>query len=209
MIDTKMHLQQETKSGATVFVPYPSKRYIDEFLRLKCAPDLMAAGMFPNAKEITESMTAFNAVRQLLGHKAFHDRSISLLDVGCGVEPRTAALFACRTRWETCAVDPLLRREGYHKKIRRVDQIPKRIENGSITSPRLIVITAVHAHVNLEVVLRAVVAPEIIIIAMPCCQPLELPYSKPPHEYEDFGCWSPKRRRSPRVEAHTFRSRKQ
>jgi len=32
----------------------------------------------------------------------------------------------------------------------------------------------------------------VMAVALPCCKPHELP-RKPDYEYEDFGCWSPKR----------------
>lgn len=35
--------------------------YITEFIRLECSPDIMSKHLFPDAKEITESMGAFNA----------------------------------------------------------------------------------------------------------------------------------------------------
>src|SRR6185295_14541542 len=42
-------------------------RHINEFFRLDCAPDLLRLRLFPNSKEITESMAAYHAVRwQLL-----------------------------------------------------------------------------------------------------------------------------------------------
>src|SRR5579872_7431860 len=42
----------------------PALRYLNEFTKLKCAPDLLAWGLFPNAKEITESLGAYNAIRK-------------------------------------------------------------------------------------------------------------------------------------------------
>ena len=43
-----------------------SARYLDEFVRLQCAPMLLEAGVFPDAKEISEAMAAFNAYRQFV-----------------------------------------------------------------------------------------------------------------------------------------------
>lgn len=39
-------------------------RYLDEFVRCRCAPDLLARKLFPNAKEVTESFAAYAAVRK-------------------------------------------------------------------------------------------------------------------------------------------------
>ena len=33
--------------------------YLNYFIKLKCAPDLLAAKLFPNVKEISETLTAF------------------------------------------------------------------------------------------------------------------------------------------------------
>ena len=43
-----------------------SARYLDEFIKLRSAPMLLEAGMFPDAKEISEAMAGFNAFRQFV-----------------------------------------------------------------------------------------------------------------------------------------------
>lgn len=178
--------------GTTLHIASPSRRYMDEFICLKCAPDLLAAKVFPNSKEVTESMAAFNAVRRELGATSFGDRNITLLDVACGARPRTAALFACRTKWNTIAVDPILKADKSISPIKRVEMRQCKIEETRVGVEGLLVITAVHAHVKLETILSSCKAPNILLIAMPCCQPLFLP-SLPDKEYEDYGCWSPER----------------
>lgn len=178
----------------------PITRHVAEFLALRCAPDLLELPLWPKggaAKEITESMAAFVAVRRALrGPERFGDRSIKMYDVGCGVAPRTAALFAFRTSWDTVAIDPKLRdwnwrdREG----VRRVEYVPERIEDVRFEHAGLAVVTLVHAHVAVVDALRAIEAPLYLVAAIPCCQPHELPGVEPDFEYADFGCWSPKRR---------------
>ncbi len=43
------------------------QRYIEEFFKLnKSASDMLQLNVFPNAKEVTESYAAFNAVRTKL-----------------------------------------------------------------------------------------------------------------------------------------------
>jgi len=81
------------------------KRYINEFVKLKCAPDLLAWGVFPNAKEITESMAMYHAVKNYVPFD-LHDEEINLVVVGDGKSPRTAALFAVMTKWTCYSVDP-------------------------------------------------------------------------------------------------------
>jgi hypothetical protein len=167
-------------------------RYLDYFIKLKCAPDLLSAKLFPNAKEITETLTVFTAVKRVVGASQLGDKSITLIDVGSGMRPRTAAFFACMTAWRTIAVDPALKQSGSHR-IRRVEQMQKRIEDVDIKVPGLAVVVAVHAHVDLEKTLMAVESHGMIVVAMPCCVPLTLPI-EPAHDYEDLSCLSEKRR---------------
>lgn len=166
--------------------------YLDYFIKLKCAPDLLAAKLFPNVKEISETLTAYTAVRRVVGTQRLGDKSITLIDVGSGVNPRTAAFFACMTAWQTIAIDPNLRQSGPHR-IRRVEQMKKRIEDVTIETSGLAVIVAVHAHVDLGKTLMAVESHGMIVVAMPCCVPLTLPI-EPAYDYEDQACLSKKRR---------------
>lgn len=86
-------------------------RYVDEFLGLRCAPELLEMRLFPNGKEITESMSAYSAARKYvscLPGFALNDPNVSVICVGDGHQPRTATLFAMRTAWSTYSVDPLL-----------------------------------------------------------------------------------------------------
>jgi hypothetical protein len=180
------------KKRKPLSVGVKSSRYLDEFILSRCSADLIAAKMFPNAKEITESFAAFRAVRDLLGTPSFGDESITLVDVACGAKPRTAALFACMSRWQTIGIDPAVRVESDNHRIRRVRTIKRPIQDCRLSFDGLVVVTAVHAHVKLRWVIEALSAPAMVLVAMPCCQPLELP-QPPTAEYDDWGCWSPKR----------------
>ena len=85
---------------------------VDDFLfGFKCAPTLLAMGLFPSTKEISESMGAYHAYR-----KFFRDwlpKNCAIVVVGDGVCPRTAGLFAfgCAERRSRkyYSVDPILR----------------------------------------------------------------------------------------------------
>lgn len=173
----------------------PVFRHVNEFLGLRCAPDLLALGVFPRgstAKEVTESMSAFVATRKVLGVERFGDGSVRLLDIGAGRSPRTGALFAFRSRWEVVAIDPELRADKWTGKIQHLECIPKRIQDVRIECPGLAVITLVHAHVQVVAALRSVEATDYLVVALPCCVPHDLPL-EPVFQYGDFGCWSPKR----------------
>jgi len=85
-------------------------RYIDEFVRLSSAPMMLELGLFPNAKEISETMAIWEAYRKFLSKDCadFTDED-AFIAVGDGATPRTAALFAFLSKGGTCfAIDPLL-----------------------------------------------------------------------------------------------------
>jgi hypothetical protein len=89
-------------------------RYIDEFLSLDCASKLVDLKLFPDGKEVTESISIYTALRKyfptVLEGKA-QDGDM-LIVVGDGVTPRTAALlsFMCGSKgWTCCSIDPMMR----------------------------------------------------------------------------------------------------
>jgi hypothetical protein len=60
--------------------------------------------VFPNAKELTESFAANNAIRiHLAGEYTPGDERVTVIAVGDGNTPRTAALCAFLTKWQ-CVV---------------------------------------------------------------------------------------------------------
>lgn len=175
----------------------PMRSHINRFFGLKCAPDLIAWGLYPNAKEITESCAAFEAARNKLGLDT-QDRRTMVLCVGDGSTPRTGAMFAVRSAWSVVSVDPQMRNPGqWASKITRLCPFACRVEDlgqlyyeGRFSRA---VVVAVHSHASLEASVRAVqLFPHVDVIAIPCCvdQSLDVP---PDIEYEDPGIWSPKR----------------
>jgi hypothetical protein len=64
-------------------------RYITELTQLRCAPDVLASGYFPNAKEITESMSAYEVVRRHLW--------------SAGFSPSDSSVLCVRGRWRNTA----------------------------------------------------------------------------------------------------------
>ncbi|KUF99151.1 Histone-lysine N-methyltransferase [Phytophthora nicotianae] len=106
----------ETIATVSPSTPPVSLRYLNEFVgKLHCAPALLQHGLFPDAKEVTESMALFNAVRRYIEPKnkgeslkenGKHD---GIVVVGDGNTPRTAAMFAFRMRgWKCYSVDPAM-----------------------------------------------------------------------------------------------------
>jgi len=169
----------------------PQLKYISEFLGLDCAVDVLQSDLFPNGKEITETMAVYDAVRK---HPEFdqQDEDITMVSVGDGSTPRTAGFFAYMTHWQCISVDPQLNTEGKHDEINRLRCIPERIQQQSIEADR-VVLTAVHSHADLQESVDVVDAEEILVVAMPCCQDLSLNDREPDKEYADWGCFSPER----------------
>ena len=68
-------------------------RYIDTFLRWGCGKTLLEMGLFPNAKEITESMACVETLVRQLGDKqaggvSMRDPAVVAVVVGDGRTPR-------------------------------------------------------------------------------------------------------------------------
>lgn len=207
-----MLINQTSDRGtrATFEVHAPSLRYLDMFVRLKCAPMLLMDKLFPNAKEVTESVGAFRGVKEALkavygakGLARLGHEDVVLLDVGCGHQPRTAALIAQLTKWMCYAIDPLVKwdREIQTQRVTRVGQRIEEFRDGFFRAHKLVVVTAVHSHAKLTDTLRTIDAKEILVVSIPCCFDISLPDGEVVHgyriakvrEYEDHAIWSEKR----------------
>lgn len=170
-----------------------ARRYMDELVTMTSAPDILALRVFPNAKEVTESMAGLHAVRKHLGVGLFADRGIHMVAVGDGCTPRTAALFAFLTRWTCWSVDPRLRLKDRYARVDRLHLHADRVETFTLPPCARAVIVAVHSHASLGAAVRACVGAERLdVVAIPCCVPQDL--LRPPDvEYEDHGISSPER----------------
>ena len=165
-------------------------RYIDEFFGLSCAPSLLELKLYPNAKEITESMAAFRAVRNNLTDFSLNDPTVHLFAVGDGFTPRTAALFAHRTRWQCHSIDPGLKDRNKWQRIKRLHIYPCKIEDIVFYVDKAVIV-AVHSHASLQVTLKSIKAEQMGVVAIPCCTALYLD-KEPDKSYTDKSCWSPK-----------------
>jgi hypothetical protein len=166
-------------------------RYMNEFVRLRCSVDWLRLDLFPNLKEVTESLAAFRAAMTFAPWDR-KDPTVSVVAVGDGHTPRTAATFAFLTAWTCWSVDPLLRSKRAWDEVRRLSVIPRRIEEVDLDFGGPLVVAAVHSHADLCTALEALHAPEVLVVAIPCCFPQTLPV-EPIAEYDDFGIWSARR----------------
>lgn len=184
----------------------PALRYMTELMRMKCAPDLLSLGLFPNAKELAESMAAYNAVRRHLTGFAMDDPGVVLVSVGDGHVPRTAALFAYRTAWKCRSVDPLMRARDWGGCVRRLEAWKAKAED--LVGPKgsqgwpigpaeavSVVIVGVHTHARWDAMLRLTASSmlRVAMVVMPCCEPEALPPGGFDASYDDEGVPSPDR----------------
>jgi hypothetical protein len=160
--------------------------------RLKCAPDLLLAALYPNAKEWTESAAAYNACLRLLPHVEPNDPTVTVVAVADGRQPRTAAMCAFRSRWDCYSVDPNLNADKDWSMLQRVHVVKSRVEDWALTAPGHVLIIAVHPHVGIRPMLESVHAGlgyKRSVVAMPCC--VKLKAGIPPwREHRDWGVLS-------------------
>jgi hypothetical protein len=164
----------------------------------------LLSSVFPNAKEITESFGAYNAVRKHIAKRdsafALDNPKVELLAIGDGSTPRTAITFAFRTNWLCWSIDPNLREEwlNSHKNYRRL-YISRSTAKDWFDTHRLscpTVIVCVHSHANMSEFKFRFFNNEpqpIWIVSIPCCVPQDIDGAAPIIEYDDWGIQSEQR----------------
>jgi len=161
--------------------------------------------LFPNAKEVTESVGAFHAVNQHLMIDR-SDPNVTAIVVGDGHSPRTGALIALSTNWNVWSVDPVLKTK-YRGVSERLTLIDAKIEDspGWNLPGKRVVIVAVHSHARLQDAVRKVRAcARLDAVSIPCCVKQHVMYLDsegddtvvpvpPDVTYEDGAILSPER----------------
>lgn len=190
-----MNLEKPIKAFAQSLVYTAQKgmtRYMNEFIKCRCSADLPEWGMFPNAKEVTESVGAYNALRQFLHKKGtLFNEPHTCFVVGDGSTPRTGALIACRTAWHVTSIDPNLNGKEYSH-IRRLSLVKAKIEDVEFPKQKHAIIVLVHSHAHMENIKNSIPADRYTVISMPCCVPDTKTFGAPVKQYVDPGIWSPK-----------------
>ncbi len=180
-----------------------ANEYMNEFVQLSCAPELLEAKIFPNAKEITESMGMFHAAlwdspataltTERPGMSACGENHIAVV-VGDGSTPRTGALLAYRTRWDVYSIDPNLKEKDWH--IKRLTTLVSKAEDIDKLNceGRRCYVFFPHSHAPMAKALERIVNwSERRVIAMPCCYEIEGSWARRPHiAYQDLRVTSPK-----------------
>ena len=164
-------------------------KYMEKFITYNCAPDLLLRHIFPDGKEITESMAAFEGVRKhiIRSDTLLKNEGITLVSVGDGNSPRTASLFAFLTKWNCISIDPNMKNENWD--VERLTTYKNNIEDLDLFYDD-VVIVGVHSHASMKSTLEHIKGNRRNMLAIPCC----VPYNdiEPTLEYRDMGIWSPK-----------------
>jgi hypothetical protein len=160
---------------------------------------LLASGIYPNAKEWTEAVACYEAVRKHVATRpqfAIRNPMVSLVAIGDGSTPRAAAMFSTRSIWQCYSVDPHMKWRNVRPRLERLVPVRGDIHDLCLAVPAQgsIVVVACHSHADLN---AAVVRlsqicgrDRMAVVAMPCCVPQHIDGWEPAVEYTDWSCWS-------------------
>lgn len=172
-----------------------SKRYFDEITRTSTIIShntfqlMLNKRLFPNAKEVSESMAMYAAIKTKL--KLPINGGFNCVVVGDGHTPRTAALVAARTNYNCYSIDPNMRQNPSWKQITRLSIYDSKVENMSMSFDKHTIIILPHSHVDLKTCIQQISAPSYTLITMDCCFDNSLERN-PDITYRDQGVWSEK-----------------
>lgn len=165
--------------------------YLNRFISHKCAVDMLELGLFPNAKEVTESYAAYEAMCNHIDDNFRRQDDYEFFCIGDGHKPRTAATFCFRSKCSASSIDPLVNFVNLKQgdlRIKRLTVFKERIENLRLTSEKTAVIVCVHSHAKMAACLKAIQAPKRHIISIPCCYQDNI--GEPDISYTDENIWS-------------------
>lgn len=227
MMQTIRSVKYQIGNGnATITIPTPNNKYLDQFFkpgRSGISTDLLATGVFPNTKEVTESFAAVSAFHKHFKFSNSRDEILFIVP-GDGASPRTGTALAFKTKHQAVSVDPELNRDKYENRgsigkssvvVGPRSQNPFVVNRLGICKLRLwefthyvnynplpahfkMILVGVHDHVpTKELVDFYNVFSEQLIgaIHIPCCFPnnWDNAFNEPQFEYEDWGIHSPHR----------------
>lgn len=190
---------KETHNQVVLSFKKPTLRYVNLFLRSKCAPDMLSLELFPNTKEITESFGMYHNVVSAMGDK-FYTNDYIIVSVGDGSTPRTGATFAFKSKHEVHSIDPAMKTEkvGRYSGVKRLNIHCCNAQDVSIDCKGLpVIVVGVHSHATVEQSIAGLSNYSgLYFFGMQCCVPL-----KPKdgdkwdmfYENTDWGIYSPER----------------
>lgn len=133
--------------------------------------------LFPNLKEIAESMAMYYAVERIMewDNQITRDSDINIVVSGDGVTPRTACLFNYMTKWKTWSIDPAMRDRDYSV-VKRLTVIKDKIENISLSFDEPVIILMPHSHAPVKNTWENITSSKKWLVKMECCTRDKLPF---------------------------------
>lgn len=165
--------------------------YLCRFFKLDVAPALMAAKLFPNIKEVTESVGAFAAIKNHINIGRSDD--VDVFVVGDGHTPRTGALIASLTKWNVKSIDPQMRQKKWG--IKRLETYRNTAEELKFHGRNnCAILVCVHSHAPISSCLQMLDGySEVHLVNIPCCFPADIE-QQADVSYVDTSIQSPKQR---------------
>ncbi|MCP4336501.1 MAG: hypothetical protein GY679_01460 [Mycoplasma sp.] len=161
-----------------------NNRYINSFLKkYKSASDLLYFGLFPNGKEITESLATLRAAKEYCVNDINQENTL-FISIGDGCTPRTALTTAYYTKWDTISIDPNLRLEELterfeERNVERCELHKNKVEDvGDVIDKEYdnVIVAMVHSHAKMKAVNEFLQRQtkinrkqNVFLIYMPCC----------------------------------------
>lgn len=169
--------------------------YANTFIKSSVSHIALETKLFPNMKEITETLACFYAVSQniMRERNSFGRNDVNIVVVGDGGTPRTAAWFALNTAWNCYSVDPEMSNKAWESKFDRLACYRLRVESVKIDcGNRDTVIIHPHSHARLSDSIASLQNyKNLHVVAMPCCVPQVIHGREADIVYNDEACLSP------------------
>jgi hypothetical protein len=165
------------------------RRYLDMLVTSKCGADLLSRKLYPNAKEVTEAYSCFDATSKL--KLPWGDSSRLAVVVGDGSTPRLGAMVAMRTAWTVASIDPKLKQRDWRVKRLACYSVPIELVRCHLVGTDVCIFMP-HSHAPVVEVLKNITTTgQRTLITQDCCVRQLVDGVAPDFEYRDPSCWSP------------------
>lgn len=218
--ESEAAFQEQSRSASGVRL-HPQNHgysnYVDQLMARHSFVEIAALGLFPSAKDISESMAVLHATAAFaVGgdlRVAWRSERVLALAIGDGTTPRTAATACFLTKWDAISIDPLLGDDwtgAEPKGVRRLRGVKGTLDEfmaSDLPARDLayehVVLLCVHSHARfvgasaMPLLQRKFGGAPTTLVALPCCNtfhPDKDVGSKPQVEYDDVCVFSAKRK---------------
>lgn len=144
-----------------------SNAHIERFISHRAAGTLLQKRMFPNAKEITETVGISLAALSRFPRS----EPATVVVIGDGHTPRTGAWIASNSAWEVTSVDPAMREREWG--IPKLRSIRAKVQDTPLPQADRLLLVLPHAHVclgdNWITSALSAARKEWAVISLPCC----------------------------------------